>query len=212
MRHAHQDRAIHRGLRPVWLLLVFLVLLAPTGCGRRPAAETTANSPAYPREDLLIGYDLLANTLSDESRLGTLDLYKKLTLRGPVEEIDQMMKTLSEASKRRASELKKLRHLEPDVSDKPTADSPIGDAIAAVAKESGSYEMTNRSGGFDIRFVLLQAQATRMVAAMATATARFDPNPERKAWLESLALEYEVFRSNLIQVAEKYVAGKGDAQ
>ena len=207
----HKDHTFC-GLRPVWVVTVFLVLLAPVGCDLRPAAGTTPSPPAYPREDLLIGYDLLAGTLADESRLGTLDLFKKLTLRGPVEEIDKIMKSLSEASKRRAAALKKLRHLEPDVSAKPTAISPIGDAIAAVAKESGTYEMTNRSGGFDIRFVLLQAQATRMVAAIATATARFDPNLERKAWLESLAVEYEVFRRDMIKVAEKYVAGKGDAQ
>ena len=67
--------------------------------------------------------------------------------------------------------------------------------------------MLSRNGGFDVRFVLLQAQATRMVAAMATATARFDPNSERKKWLKSLANEYEGYRSDLIE----YLSVRADA-
>jgi hypothetical protein len=109
-----------------------------------------------------------------------------------------MMKTLSEASKRRSEELPKLRHLQPSVTGKPTDDSLIGDAINAIAKDFGKDEMMSRAGGFDVRFVLIQAQATRMVAAMAKATARFDPNPERKAWLQRLAREYEGYRGDLI--------------
>ena len=125
-------------------------------------------------------------------------------LDAPNDAIGKLMKTLSDASKRRAAELSKLRHRAPDVSDKPTIESPIGDAITDVAKEFGQAEMLSRAGGFDVRFVLVQAQATRMVAAVATATTRFDPNPERKAWLRSLAREYEGYRGDLI----KYLGGQ----
>jgi hypothetical protein len=188
-------------------LRIGAVILALVGCDRRPADEATPELTEPVRQDLLIGYVLLADTLSDESRLGTLDLFKTLTLNAPNGAIAKMMQTLSEASTRRASELSGLRHLAPDVSDKPTTPSPLGDAITAVAKEFGKSEMLSRSGGFDVRFVLLQAQATRMVAAIATATARFDPNPERKAWLKSLATEYEGYRGDLI----KYLGVRGDA-
>jgi hypothetical protein len=183
-------------------------LLVLVGCGQPAVAEAGANPKGYARQDVLIGYDLLADTLSDESGLGTLDLFKTLTLVGPNDAIGKMMKTLGEASKRRASELSRLRRLAPDVSDRPAARSPIGDAITAVAKDIGSSEMTSRSGGFDLRFVLLQAQATRMVSAMATAIARFDPNRERKTWLRSLAAEYEGHRAGMF----KYLEKKGDAQ
>lgn len=188
-------------------LRIGAVMLALVGCDRRPADEVAPELTEPRRQELLIGYVLLADTLSDESRLGTLDLFKTLTLDAPNDAIAKMMQTLSEASTRRASELSKLRHLAPDVSDKPQAPSPLGDAITAVAKEFGKSEMLSRSGGFDVRFVLLQAQATRMVAAIATATARFDPNPERKAWLKSLATEYEGYRGDLI----KYLGVRGDA-
>jgi len=188
-------------------LSIGTLLLALVGCDGPPAEEARHKSTAPVREDLLIGYGLLADTLSDESRLGTLDFFKTLTLDAPNDAIAKMMQTLSDASTRRADELSKLRHLAPDVSDKPTESSPIGDAITAVAKEFGKSEMLSRNGGFDVRFVLLQAQATRMVAAMATATARFDPNPERKKWLKSLANEYEGYRSDLI----KYLSVRADA-
>jgi hypothetical protein len=189
-------------------LLIGTVLLALVGCDRRPAAETTAKSHAKSRQDLLMGYDLLASTLSDESSLGTLDFFKKITFNGPNKEIDKMMKALSDASSRRASELTKLRHLAPDVSDKARAESPIGDAITSIARDIGESEMTSRNGGFDVRFVLLQAEATRMLSVIATAIARFDPNHKRKGWLKSLAIEYEGYRTDMT----KYIGGKGGAQ
>jgi hypothetical protein len=188
-----------RGLR----LLLTVGLLASLSCAR-PAPVATGGLSASRQQDLLIGYGLLADTLSDESRLGTLDLFKTLMLDAPNDAVAQLMKTLSDASKKRAGELSKLRQQEPKVSDKPAEESAIGDAITAVAKEFGKSEMLSRTGGFDVRFVLVQAQATRMVAAMATATARFDPNPERKLWLKSLASEYEGYRGDLIA----YLGGK----
>jgi hypothetical protein len=188
-------------------LRIGAVLLALVGCDRQPAEEARHKSNAPVREDLLIGYGLLADTLSDESRLGTLDLFKTLTLDAPNDAIAKMMQTLSEASTQRADELSKLRDLAPDVSGEPTQASAIGDAITAVAKEFGKSEMLSRNGGFDVRFVLLQAQATRMVAAMATAIARFEPNPQRKKWLKSIATEYEGYRGDLI----KYLSVRADS-
>jgi hypothetical protein len=159
----------------------------------------TGGLSAERQQDLLIGYGLLADTLSDESRLGTLDTFKTFMLNAPNDAIAKQMKTLSDASQRRAAQLSRLRQREPRVSAKPAQDSAIGDAITDVAKEFGKSEMLSRKGGFDVRFVLVQAQATRMVAAMAKATARFDPNPERKAWLKDLAAEYERYRGDLIR-------------
>lgn len=184
------------------------LVLALLGCPRHPTAEVTDGLSAQRRQDLLVGYNLLADTLSDESRLGTLDLFKKLTLNAPNDAIAKLMKTLSDASKHRAGELSKLRRLPPNLSGAPVTTSPLGDAIADVAKEFGRSEMLSRTGGFDVRFVLVQAQATRMVAAMATATARFDPNVARKGWLRRLAVEYEGYRGDLI----KYLGGQEAAK
>jgi len=120
-------------------------------------------------------------------------------LDAPNDEIGKLMTTLSDASEKRGAELAQLRKQAPRVTAEPAEDSPIGDAINEIAKDFGKSEMMSRKGGFDVRFVLVQAQATRMVAAMAKATARFDPNPERKAWLKKLAGEYEGYRADLIR-------------
>jgi hypothetical protein len=189
-------------------LLLAPVVAAWVGCHPQPAAQSTTPLSARTHEDLLIGYTLLADTLKDESRLGTLDFFKTITLNAPNDAIAKLMKTLSDASKRRAGELPRLRHLLPNVAGKPTQESPIGDAITAVAKDIGKSEMLSRNGGFDVRFVLVQAQATRMVAAMAMATARFDPNEERKAWLKQLASEYEGYRGDLIRYLGGHEADK----
>lgn len=180
-------------------LLTAIVLLAWVGCARQAPPVATGGPSAERQQDLLIGYGLLADTLADESRLGTLDTFKTLMFDAPNDSIAKQMETLSDASKRRAAQLSKLRQREPRVTAKPAEDSAIGDAITDVAKEFGKSEMLSRKGGFDVRFVLVQAQATRMVAAMAKATARFDPNPERKAWLKDLAAEYEGYRGALIR-------------
>jgi hypothetical protein len=190
-----------------WLVLG-LIGLGLSGCHRAPAESGTTALTATRHEDLRIGYTLLADTLSDESKLGTLDFFKSLMLDAPNDAIAKMMKTLSDASKRRASQMPKLRRLEPNVAGKPTEESLIGDAITAIAKDFGKAEMLSRKGGFDVRFVLVQAQATRMIAAMAKATARFDPNPERKAWLKELAQEYEGYRGDLIKYLGGDEAGK----
>lgn len=197
-------------------LLIALVLLAAFGCDRATETADTAEAESKPASrmhgELLIGYDLLADTLSELSQLRLLEFFKKLTLRGPVDEVSEIMDELAKASKKHAGELKKLRKLSPDVSAAPATRSPMGDAITSVAKEVGKHEMMDRDGAFDLRFVLLQAQATRMVSAIATAIARFEPNAERKKWLLAVASEYEGIRDGMIEAVRKYIAGKGAAQ
>ena len=87
----------------------------------------------------------------------------------------------------------------------------IGAAIARTAKEAGTDEMLSGES-FGIRFVLLQAQATRMVAAISEAAAGMETLSKRRAWLTSVAAEYEGFREELIDVVEKYVLQEGAAQ
>ncbi len=185
-----------------------MILLGGLACG-------SADRPAPAgHEDLLTGYDLLADVLSDESQLGALVFLKKLTLRAPVEDVEAIAGKLGAASKRRSAELEELRSLVPVVSGAPAVRSPLGEAITRLAKEAGTDELLDRDLGFSLRFVLLQAQATRMVAAMALATAESDPNPnpKRKAWLGELAEEYEGYREELVAVLELYLLGEGASQ
>ena len=186
-------------------------LFIGAGCDRLPTSEPAPPATSA-HEDLLMGYELLSDTLSDESRLGGLKLLKTVTFSGPVEEVGEAMDTLAEASKRRKNELDELRKLAPDVTAEPATRSPIGDAITAVAKDIGTDEMLDGEGSFSLRFVVLQAQATRMVSAMASAIAEHEPNADRQKWLRAVATEYEGYRDELIDVIVKYIQGKGDAQ
>ncbi|MGH0030561.1 MAG: hypothetical protein ACQGVC_12270 [Myxococcota bacterium] len=191
-------------------LLAASAVLALLGCDALAAREPAPGGPPD-REDLRIGYQLLADTLADESRLRLLKLFKTITFRGPVEEVGATMDTLARASKQRAKELAELRELAPDVTGRPAKSSPVGDAIQAVAKEAGKDEMMD-GDGFNLRFMLLQAQATRMVAAMAEAIAVHDPNARRQAWLHEVAAEYEGHRDEIVAVIQEYVAGRGADQ
>lgn len=72
--------------------------------------------------------------------------------------------------------------------------------------------MIEIGGSFGVRFVFLQAQATRMVYAIATAGAEIEPNERRAEWLRRLAAEYEGYRDELVGIVEKYILQQGAAQ
>jgi hypothetical protein len=175
-----------------------MLLATLFACSPESGSEDKGKMTEKSHQDLLVGYSLLSDVLADESKLRLLEVFKKLTLDAPNDAIGDIMSKLSETSDKRAEELEKLRGLVPDVSRKPKDTSPVGDAINDVAKDLGQSDMMSRKGGFDVRFVLIQAQATRMVAAMATAIARFEPREDRKRWLRRLAHEYEGYRAQLI--------------
>ena len=183
-------------------LVACAVLLA--SCAPPEAKNTTSSPHGGASEDLLIGYGLLADTLSDESKLGWLKWVKRLTLDAPIDSVRALLDELSAAAKADAKALAALRELPPDVTGKPANPSAIGDAITADAKERGSDELLARHEKFNLRFLLLQAQALRMIAVIATETAAIDPNEERRTWLEDVSKKYEKFREDLIAIFEAH--------
>lgn len=206
-----QDRST-RPLRSVpRLAAIALGSLALIVCGNASAPASWAENQKAASRDLLIAYDILAETLSDESKLKWLGLLKRVTFDRTAPEVEDLLKRISASASERSDELEDLRNLPPDVSMEPAGTDPIGDAITAMAKEAGTSELME-GDAFGLRFVVLQAQATRMVAAIAEAAAQVETQPRRKAWLESLAAEYEGLREELLDVLELYVLQKGAAQ
>ncbi len=191
---SHIFRTFVFGLLAVVVVAGVDVLQGETGIAR---AETETRT----QENLEVGYSLLESSLRDESQLKWLLLMRKLTLNKPPAEIASIMERISETSKRRAAEISKLRRLKPDVSREPDP-SPVGDAIQASAKAVGMHEMVFPDGAFNIRFLFLQAQATRMIAVIAVETAGLDPNEERSKWLRKLAKEFEGLRDELVKSVE----------
>jgi len=203
-----------RALSAVLSLLVWI----GASCGSQPddrgdprdRATARAAEPAL-HQDLRVGYQLLLEVLDDEAQLKWLKLLRKLTLRGPREPVALLMDRIAETSKQRAEELAELRALPPAVEGEAEQTSPVGDAINQVAADLGRREMIRGGDDFSLRFVLLQAQATRMVGAMATAIARFDPNTKRTDWLAALAKEYEAYREELIDLLQR-MTDAGEAE
>ncbi len=171
-----------------------LLLSGPTDVG----AESSTQS----RDDLLIGYNLLSEALSAEGHLKYLLWLREVTLQGPAKEVERLMTTIYEASDKRTGELEKLRKLSPEATAKPPP-SPIGNAIQAAAQWDGTKEMLFPDGEFGMRFVFLQAQATRMISVIAEQTAKIDPNAERKKWLDTVGKEFEGYREQLVKAVEK---------
>lgn len=195
--------------------LLLILAIAVSGCptsesesggGGKPTTSTASN------QGLLTAYLLLEDTLSQEAKLGALGFLKKITFDRPVPEIDEIMDRISEISEERLDELKGLRALAPNASADPDFMDPIGEAITSNATDAGMDEMLDREGAFGIRFVFLQAQATRMVSAIALAAAEVETNERRKKWLEDLSVEFESIRDDLVRVVEKYVRQEGAAQ
>lgn len=161
------------------------------------AGGNLARAAQSDQDERLVGYGLLAESLSAEGALNWLFLMREVTLQGPQKEVGHLMKRISKISRQRVKELERLRKLAPNVTAPPPP-SPLGDAIQNAAKGLGTKEMIFSDQTFDMRFLFLQAQATRMIAVIAEETAKIDPNQERKVWLAELSKEYEALREEIV--------------
>jgi hypothetical protein len=188
-------------------LVLCLFLVAAAGCDRFQGSKS--EEPPATHADLLIGHNLLQDSLSGEGGLGMLRVFEELTFGHVGEDVQNLMKALGKVSRQRADELKKLRALEPDVSGKPPP-SPIGDAIQAAAEEAGKHDMLHPDGTFSVRFLFLQAQAARMISVIAEQAAKIEPNAERRKWLKALAKEYAGYHDVVVTVVEKHSRFRGD--
>ena len=153
-------------------------------------------------DELRLAYSLLADSLGSEADMKWLLWLRELTLQGPAKKVERLMTLLSEASRKREKELETLRKLAPDVSGAPPP-SPMGNAINSAAQREGTKEMLFPEGQFGMRFVFLQAQATRMISVIAAEAARADPNAKRKKWALAVAEEYAGYREDLVKAVEK---------
>lgn len=178
-------------------------LVAGALCCSLVTTPTHAAADLSPQNErsLKIAFGILEGTLSGEASLKWLLLYKKIVLQGPKEAISNVLTALDKASNKRAEELDKLRSLDPPILGDPPP-SPMGDAIQAAAEEAGTEELILSHHGFDVRFLFLQAQATRMISVVAAQAAKIDPNEKRRKWLTDLSDEFEGYRNTMVKIAE----------
>lgn len=164
-------------------------------------AQAPTSASAERDANLLVGYSLLDSTLSGEGMLKWLLLARKVTFQSPAKATQDLLTRISEASAARSKQLEKLRKLDPPATGTPPP-SPIGDAIQTAATEAGTHEMLFPDGAFDIRFLFLQAQATRMISVVAEQAAKVDPNDQRSGWLREVSNEFENYRDELVDIAK----------
>ena len=141
----------------VFLTFIFLAVVSFSATESRASSDALS---AADQKSLEIAFSLLANSLDAESELKWLVIFKKMTFHGPAKKVEAVMNKIQKASETRYEELQALRKLEPSVTGSPPP-SPMGDAIEAAAQEAGTEELLFASGVFNIRFLFLQAQATR---------------------------------------------------
>ena len=132
---------------------------------------------------------------------------RQATFRGPSGVLKDIMTNIYNTSKERKNQLENLwaEPYYPIIGISHAPKSMIGDAIQSDVERSATFEMLSpflsikASSSWDVRFILLQAQATRMISAVATSIRKFERNGERRKWLEELAMEYENMREDLIR-------------
>lgn len=166
-----------------------------------PGAQAAPQLSKSDTQSLEVAFGILEDTFSGEAELKWLLMFKKLTLAGPAKQVEILMKKMQTASSERGAELKKLRKLEPKVTSDPPP-SPMGDAIQSAAQEAGTEELIFAQGVFNIRFLFLQAQATRMISVVAAEAAKVDPNAERQEWLNEVATQFQEYRDEIVELAK----------
>mmetsp|Transcript_16617 Transcript_16617/g.41636 ORF Transcript_16617/g.41636 Transcript_16617/m.41636 type:complete len:320 (+) Transcript_16617:204-1163(+) len=177
-----------------------------------PVVEVPSPSVAdVEHDELLIGYKILHHTLKKESQLKYLHWLRDATFRGPKGSLKSAVTTVYKTSKTRFHELEQLFVDEsPTIRLKDAPKSAMGDSIQDDVEQTSTGELvplpfsslspsSPKHLQWGVRFVLIQAQATRMVVALSTSLMKFETSPERKQWLSQLADEFEGIRETLVE-------------
>eukprot|EP00531_Pseudo-nitzschia_arenysensis_P019206 CAMPEP_0116135656 /NCGR_PEP_ID=MMETSP0329-20121206/11306_1 /TAXON_ID=697910 /ORGANISM="Pseudo-nitzschia arenysensis, Strain B593" /LENGTH=324 /DNA_ID=CAMNT_0003630469 /DNA_START=98 /DNA_END=1072 /DNA_ORIENTATION=- len=181
--------------------------LVPPEC---PVVEVSSPTIAQvEHNELLVGYKILHHTLKKESQLKYLHWLRDATFRGPKGSLKSALTTVYKTSTTRFKELEDLFVDEsPTIRLEDTPKSAMGDSIQDDVEKTSTGELVplpfSSSSSvphlqWGVRFVLIQAQATRMVVALSTSLMKFETNPERKQWLTELADEFEGIRETLVE-------------
>lgn len=165
--------------------------------------------------EMIIGYKILHHTLRKESQLKYLHWLRKATLKGPKGPLKNVMTTIYRTSEARIQEFDELlQYRFPPINIREAPPSKMGDSIQWEVESSSKAELiplpfrSSSPSDWGVRFLLIQAQATRMVVALSTSLKKFETNPDRLEWLTTLETEYELIRERIVElVGNKLVEG-----
>ena len=83
------------------VVIASTLLLILTGCPLEGDGDAQKPSARQLDQSLLTAYELLEEPLGEEAKLGMLEILKKITCQRPVPEIEDIVKRLSDTSKKR---------------------------------------------------------------------------------------------------------------
>jgi len=159
-------------------------------------------------QELLVGYKMLHHTLKKEAQLKYLHWLREATFRGPKGSLKSVMTTIYKTSKSRKGELEALwKEYEPIILLQDAPYSAMSDSIQDDVEKASLGELIRlpsiKKKGvprleWGVRFMFIQAQATRIIVALSTSLKKLEENEERKQWLTNLADEYEGIRESVV--------------
>jgi hypothetical protein len=169
-------------------VLVLLPVLA--GCDAVCERCQPVSANGLPRDS---GYAVLEKLLGDEAHLDTLRIVKSaVTFTRASDPTVDLIDDIATVSARGLDDLDRLVTLHPVITPEISREERLGSDILDALRVVTAWELLSASGDdFELRLVLSQVQALRLISQLLEELRELDPNPDRQAWLANLASDYE---------------------
>ena len=168
-------------------------------------------------DELLLGYDLLTDIFSAQSRLWLVPILRKLARGTPlVIESTNLIHKLVVSGKHHKKQLlsKKdgLRNLQPNVSRHFIDANPnrLTDEMGKNIAWNIMSDLSTRGDEFDFHFALVHMASFRIIHSVSLALLEFETNEKRREWLKSVAEEYNQLRIDLRNTIMEYIRCEKD--
>jgi len=162
--------------------------------------------------ELLLGYDLLTDIFTAQSRLWLVPILRKLARGTPlvIESTDLIHKLVISGKHHKKQLLSKkngLRNLQPNVSRHfiDTNPNKLTDEMGKNIAWNIMSDLTTRGDEFDFHFALVHMASFRIIHSVSLALLEFETNVKRRDWLKSVAEEYNDLRIELRNTIMEYI-------
>ena len=162
--------------------------------------------------ELLLGYDLLTDIFTAQSRLWLVPILRKLARGTPlvIESTDLIHKLVISGKHHKKQLLSKkngLRNLQPNVSRHfiDTNPNKLTDEMGKNIAWNIMSDLSTRGDEFDFHFALVHMASFRIIHSVSLALLEFETNVKRREWLKSVAEEYIELRIDLRNTIMEYI-------
>lgn len=180
-------------------------------------AQQTPASAAQPlsdnaRTELLMGYDILTNVFTGQSKLWLVPTLRKISRGSPLlDETLEIIQKLSDKGSQRKQDLikQRIRHLHPSVSQTWVDPYPnkLIDSVAQNIVWHLFQDLSVRGDEFDLNFGIVQMAASRIVSSLASGMLKFETNAIRRRWLMDIVKENDLLHKEIKTLIMQYISG-----